>query len=119
MRTQDRVGAALLEVLAALAILSTAILVLLATALAAGEAITRGRAADHELARASAFLDAVALWTREDLDRRLGSRRQGPWRLAVERFHPELYVVVLEDSLGRSELLRTSLYRPRQHVAID
>ena len=75
------------------------------------DAVRRAREADAEVRAASTFLHAVSLWTRDDLDRRLGDRPQGGWRLRVQRPAPTLYEVVLADSAG-GELLRTSLFRP-------
>ena len=58
----------------------------------------------------------MSLWPREDLDRRLGERAQGPWRLTITRPAPTLYVVSLADSASGgaagAELLTTTLYRP-------
>jgi type II secretory pathway pseudopilin PulG len=105
-------GAALLEAIIALtlvAVAGTAAVTMVSQALAAVQA---AREADRELRRASAFFDAVSLWTREDLDLRLGSRPQGPWRLRVDRPERTLYVVSLTDSAETREILRTSLFRP-------
>jgi type II secretory pathway pseudopilin PulG len=110
---RDKQGAALLEVVVATLVLAVAGL---AGTLSVGEALraaARARAADAEARRADAFMDAVALWTREDLDRRLGDRAQGPWRLIIDRPEPELYQVALTDSTAaRRLLLSTSLFRP-------
>lgn len=77
-------------------------------------AVRRAAEADGETARASALLDAVALWPREDLDRHLGKREQGAWMMVVGRPTPVLYVVTLSDSSGDRQLLRTTLYRPEE-----
>lgn len=105
-------GAALLEAVLALAILATAGVAAAGMGAEAARAVERVREADREMRRAGALLEAVALWPREDLDRHLGDRRQGAWGLRVERPSSTLYVVVLSDSTGGRELLRTSLYRP-------
>ena len=76
------------------------------------DTVRRAREADAEMREASAFLHAVSLWTREDLDRRLGERPQGRWRLIVQRPTPTLYEVVLTDSAVTHEVLRTTLFRP-------
>ncbi|HEX6041739.1 hypothetical protein [Longimicrobium sp.] len=76
------------------------------------DAVRRARVADAEARDAGAFLHAVSLWTREDLDRRLGDRPQGEWRLIIQRPSPTLYEVVLTDSAATYEILRTSLFRP-------
>lgn len=110
MRVESGVG--LLEAIAALAILSIAAVAAVALATESARAVRRAREADSEFLAASAFLEAVALWPREDLDRRLGERPQGPWRMTIQRPLPTLYTVVLADSAGARVLLRTSLYRP-------
>jgi type II secretory pathway pseudopilin PulG len=75
------------------------------------DAVRRAQITDSEMREASAFFDAVALWPREDLDRRLGERAQGRWKLILQRPTPTLYEVVLTDSAFR-EVLRTTLFRP-------
>ena len=84
-----RAGAVLLEVIIALAILATA-----------GATIT-------------------ALWPRADLDRHLGERTQGHWRMRVDRPTPTLYVVTLTDGASNVELLRTALFRPEPSHASE
>jgi type II secretory pathway pseudopilin PulG len=111
-RRRHRSGAVLLEVLVALAILATAGAAAVTFAVDVGRTVARVRESEADVRRASAFLDAVALWPREDLDRHLGSRLQGRWRMRVDRPVPTLYVVLLTDTLGTREVLRTALYRP-------
>ena len=109
---QARTGAALLEVIIALAILVTVGAAITVLASESAHAVRLARDADAESARASAFLDAVALWPRADLDRHLGVRTEGRWRLRVDRPAPALYVVTLTDTTSKVELLRTALFRP-------
>jgi hypothetical protein len=118
-REAARGGTALLEVMVALTILTVAGVSTVAMANQATVAVMQARAADGETQRASEFLDAVALWPRDDLDRHLGDRREGAWILTIDRPFPTLYTVVLSavpDSAHRQplprELLRTVLYRP-------
>jgi hypothetical protein len=101
----------LLEVIVSLVILATAGAAIVTMTAELASTIARARIADVETRDASAFLDAVALWTREDLDRRLGERRQGPWRLRVDRPALTLYVVRLSDGASGAELLTTALFR--------
>ena len=108
-----RPGVALLEVIVAIAILATAGVAALSMAAATTRAVSNARDADRELRDASAFLEAVSLWTRTDLDQRLGDRSQGPWILRIDRPANELYVVTLSDTLSGETLLSTSLFRPR------
>src|SRR5688500_9495681 len=104
-------GAVLLEVLVALAVLGIVGSAVAALAIGTGDATRRAREADIEWRQANAFFNAVALWTRDDLDRRLGTRRQGAWSLRVERPAPILYTIELSDSGGARVLLRSALFR--------
>lgn len=110
IRTGRR-GAALLEALIAMTILSMVAASIVAFARDSSRTVSRARIAEAELRRASALLDAVALWPREDLDRHLGDRPQGPWRLIIDRPTRDLYSITLTDSTRRRELLRTAIYR--------
>jgi hypothetical protein len=112
---RGRVGAALLEALVAITILATAGVAMVALADESLRAIDRARSGEIALRHANAFLEPVALWPREDLDRHLGRRPEGPWLLEVERALPTLYIVTLTDSTDRTgahPLLATALYRP-------
>jgi hypothetical protein len=110
-----RGGVALLEVLVAFTILATAGATVIALATEAAQASRQSREREREMRRASAFFQAVALWPREDLDRHLGTRAQGQWRMRIDRPIPTLYLATLTDSSGQRELLRTAFYRPRSH----
>ena len=103
-------GYALLELVLAITILTVAGLGLAGWMRESAHTAAAIASRDAELTRASAFLDLVALWPSEDLDRRLGSRRQGIWRLTIQRPTPDLYEVQLADSMG-FVLLATTLYR--------
>ncbi len=109
---RQRRGAALLEVVIALTVLAIAAITLMTLTAESLVSVRRAREADKEFRDASAFLEAVALWTRADLDRHLGTRTQGHWRMRVDRPAATLYAVVLTDSTEARELLRTSLFRP-------
>jgi len=111
-RARSRRGAVLLEAIVALAVLSVAGTAAVTLVSQSADAVRRAREADVEAREASAFLHAVSLWTREDLDRRLGDRPQGDWRLQVQRPSPTLYEVVLVDSARTRVILRTALFRP-------
>lgn len=114
-----RRGAALLEVLVALTILVVTGAAILGLANEAAGTLRRARAREAEIRRASALFDAVTLWPREDLDRHLGERVQGPWWLRVDRPELTLYTIVLRDSLGQDELLRTAVYRATDVLRSD
>lgn len=111
LRRHDRKGAVLLEALLALTILAT---VGSAAAWMASEAIrtvARVHNEENRIRSAARLLTAVSLWPREDLDRHLGWRTQGPWRMRIDRPHSRLYEVSLADGATGKVLLRTNLYR--------
>lgn len=107
----SRGGMVLLETIVALTILAVGGLSVVTLAVGSLAAIERARIADESSQQASQFLDAVSLWTRADLDRHLGDRPEGQWRLRIERPIPTLYVVSLRDSSTNRSLFTTSLYR--------
>jgi type II secretory pathway pseudopilin PulG len=102
----------LLEALVALVILATAGAAAVTMAVEAAHDVQRIAEAERNLRAASAFLDVVSLWSRDDLDRHLGSRMQSVWLMRVDRPEATLYVTSLTDTATKTELLRTSLYRP-------
>jgi type II secretory pathway pseudopilin PulG len=108
----SRPGAVLLEVMVALVILSVALTACLTLGRQAVAAVERAHRAHGALRLASNFLDAVALWPRQELEQRLGERAQGDWRLVVHRPNPRLFVVAVTDSTANRVLVTTSLYRP-------
>lgn len=114
-RRVPRHGSALLEVIAALTVFAIAGVSLLELTVQAGRAVAGSRRAIHEIVSANAFLESVALWPRSDLDRHLGTHREGMFDLTVNRPTPTLYVVVLENranqSTDRRVVLETTLYR--------
>ncbi len=115
MRRADRrarPGVVLLEALIALVILTTAGAAAVTIVAESAHDVQRIRSSESEMRAASAFFDAVSLWSRDDLDRHRGTHRQGAWLMRVDRPTPTLYVAILTDTIARTELLRTSLYRP-------
>lgn len=110
-RITSRRGVALLEVLAALTILAVAGTSMIALGAENVRALSRARDTEAEMRRANALMEAVALWTRDDLDRRLGDRPQGHWRLRIVRPVETLYEITLLDSAGTRVLLSTALFR--------
>ena len=109
-RRRRRSGIALLEAIAALAILSMAGLAGLELVRSSARVVVATQATDMEIARASAFLDAVSMWSVNDLDRSMGTRDASGWQLRVSKTDA-LYRVQLRDSLGKRVLLETTLFR--------
>ena len=108
-------GVALLEVLAATAILGIAGLGLLELATANVQAVRGAGERERAFADAERLVTAYALLTREDLDRRLGQREVGPYVLEVQRPERPLYRVDLRRrEAPEVEVLVTVLYRPER-----
>lgn len=106
----SRTGAALLEVLVAMLLVAVVGLGSIGAAREATSIVGMSSRVETEHRAASDFLDAVSLWTRAELDQRLGARPQGPWTLEIQRVAPHLYQVALLDSAG-APLLTTALFR--------
>jgi hypothetical protein len=111
-RAQRRDGVALLEAIVALTIVTVAVLSAVTMVRQGVETVRRAEAAEVVTTRASAFMEAIVLWPRADLDRHLGNRAEGPWRLDITRPTGTLYLVALSDSGSGRELIRTAIYRP-------
>jgi type II secretory pathway pseudopilin PulG len=111
MRHKPRHGVVLLEAIVALTILTVACLATAGMVRQSVDSVRRAEVAEADVRKASAFLDAIALWPRADLDRHLGNHAEGVWRLQIDRPVPTLYLVALTDSVSRHELLGTALYR--------
>lgn len=112
-----RAGAALLEAIVALAVFGTAGSAALVLVRDSARTVDHARVAESRVRDADAFMAAVSLWTREDLDRRLGDRAQGAWRLVLLRPEPNLYEVALRDTLTDVVVLSTVLHRPAPEAA--
>ncbi len=110
-RLNDRGGAVLLEALVALAVLATVGSAAAWTASESMRAVDRAHEAEARVRLAARLLTAASLWRREDLDRHLGSRAQGPLRMRIDRVRLTLYDVSLSDGVTERVLLRTSLFR--------
>jgi type II secretory pathway pseudopilin PulG len=106
-----RGGVILLESLLALALMAAAAAATLSLAGSDQNDAARLIQRSREIQRASAFLDVVALWPREDYDRRLGTRPQGPYTLAISRPTPTIYLLELRDRDRGQLLLTTAVYR--------
>lgn len=118
-RGDGRRGAVLLEVIVAMTIFGIAGTATLVRATEARHALVLSMASEDRLNAASAFLDHVVLWPREDLDRHLGTHPQGQWWLDVEHPATDLYTIAVVDSGSHQKLLDTIVYRnaPRTHNA--
>ena len=98
MRRAER-GIALLEVLAAIVILTIAGLSLVSLVAQATASTAVARARERELADEERLLAATTLLTRADLDLRLGVRTVGPYVVTVGRPERTLYRM----AVGRAE----------------
>ncbi|MHB1329012.1 MAG: hypothetical protein ACYC2K_12510 [Gemmatimonadales bacterium] len=108
-----RSGIALLEAIIGVTILSVAGLAVVAATANTIAAVRTALEVEEQSRAAGAFMHSVALWTRADLERRLGDRPQGSWRLHIDRLSEDRYFIRLSDSTERrNPLLETVLFRP-------
>lgn len=110
-RLLTRRGVALLDAIVALFLLSSIAAAALALTSASARQLGVAEASEREFQEANAFIHAVALWDRATLDQRLGTRRQSPWWLHIERPRLGLYTIALLDSARTRTILHTALYR--------
>ena len=110
MRRVDRRAIALLEAIVALAVVALVSSAFVGAERGAMMTTAAVRVREKEIGAASALLDATSLWPQADLDRHLGTRRQGAWRMSVVR-EGALYRVSISDSMSAAPLVATVLYR--------
>ncbi len=103
-------GVALLEVLAALAIVGVAALALVELEAAGLRATGVARDRELELADADRLMAAYTLLTRNELDQRLGDRSVGRYLVNVQRAEPDLYRIAIAG-------LTTVVYKPEARDA--
>lgn len=112
-RTCDnRPGAVLLEAIIALAILAISGIAVLQLTSESYLAVSVAAAEEFRMRNATRLLAAASLWSRTELDQRLGVRVQGGMLMSIERLSATLYHVRLSDRTGEALLLSTTLYRP-------
>lgn len=110
---RNRTGLTLLEVLVAITLIALTGLSTLELVRTAARFAGAASEAESELNRASRLLDAMNLWSRTELDQRLGEREQGRFRVEVSRPTSDLYLVTVRDSADASVHLRTGIFRAR------
>ena len=112
MRRAERRGVILLETMVALAILSSAIVVLVGLARAGADSDARVAQEERLTADADRLLTALTLLTAPEFDQRLGRRQLGPYVVEIQRPEPGLYRVSLSSvDAPAVELLTTVVYR--------
>lgn len=109
--TRSRRAAVLLEVLAALTIVSVVGAAIGASLSQARHSLHRSQRATDEVTIASELLEVVAMWPVADLDRHLGSRVEGKMVLRLSRSARALYEATVWDSTGTRMLLTTTIFR--------
>src|SRR5256885_1417036 len=111
-RRARRTGAVLLEAMIAITMIVIAG-VGMVTLL--GQSVTTAREAhrrDRDVRLASATLERVMLWTRAELDARVGTSRLGCCVLTIDLITPALYRVALLDTATNAVVLETTVYQP-------
>jgi hypothetical protein len=105
-------GVALLEVLAAVAILGVAGLALVELVAGGTRAVGTTRGRELELADEDRLLAAYTLLRSEDLDRRLGDREVGPYVVNLQRPERALYRIgIRRKEAPQVDELVTVVYR--------
>jgi len=114
-RARGEQGMVLLEVLAAVVILTVAGLSLTELASAGVRAAARAEERERVAMDEDRLMTAYGLLLGGDLDLRLGDRDVGPYRVRVERPEPALYrVAISEHQSPDVQDLVTVLYRPER-----
>jgi Tfp pilus assembly protein PilV len=108
----SRRGAALLEAIIALAVLSISAIAVVRIASESYHALELSIELETRMERAHALLDAATLWSRSEIDQRLGDRLQGEMRMSIQRVAPALYHVTLVSAVDGTPLLETTFFRP-------
>jgi len=112
MRHAER-GVALLEILAAVTILTVAGLSLVEVASAGLRAVAIAAERERTQRDEDRLLAAYSLLARGDLDLRLGDRAAGPYIVRIARPEPTLYrVAISRQQSPAAEDLVTVLFRP-------
>ena len=93
-------GVALLEVLAAVAILGVAGLALVELVAGGTRAVGVAQDREREMADEERLLTAWSLLKREELDQRIGDRAVGPYVMRVQRPERGLYRLAVERSVA-------------------
>ena len=105
-------GVVLLEVLAAIVVLSTAAIGMVALVSAGLRAERDAREREQTLAAEERVLAALTLLNRSELDQRIGRRRLGEFIVDIQRPERTLYrIALLEDQSPQVEDLVTVVYR--------
>jgi prepilin-type N-terminal cleavage/methylation domain-containing protein len=111
-RLRRRNGITLLEVVVAMAIMSTVAVSALAAVAEAMRSTERWQVREFEINRAAEVLLLTSLLPRNRLDLLLGDRMSGTWVVNVQRPRPTLYRIAVRDSApGTTELLVTVVFR--------
>ena len=109
-----RTGAVLLEIMAGLLILAVGGIGWVTLMGQTVQSVHQIRLREIEYRAAADDLEHVALLTPEQLDAGAGDSRIGSFVLSVHALTPELFTVVVSDTLG-ANLLSTSIYA-RSHA---
>lgn len=112
MRLANQRGTLLLEALVALAVMASAVILLLGLQIAASQAQARAFSEERNLADADRLLTAMSLLTRHEFDQRLGRREVGRYLVEVQRTEPGLYRLSVRELVHPlTELLATVVAR--------
>lgn len=107
-----RSGSALLEVMVAVMLLATSGTALITLLGQSAHSLRRVRRAELEVQRASDELGRFVTYDRTQMLASIGQSVSRGWLVSVAQTAPELFEVVIADTISRVAILRTTLYRP-------
>lgn len=110
--TRCRSGSALLEVMLAVVLLATSGTALITLLGQSAHSLRRVRQTELEAQRASDELGRFVTYDRTQILASVGQSVSRGWLVSVAQSAPELFEVVIADTITRVAILRTTVYRP-------
>jgi len=110
--TRCRSGSALLEVMLAVVLLATSGTALITLLGQSAHSLRRVRQTELEAQRASDELGRFVTYDRTQILASVGQSVSRGWLVSVAQSAPELFEVVIADTITRAAILRTTVYRP-------
>lgn len=111
-RVRQRVGTSLLEVMISLVLLGTSGTALIALMGQSAQGLRQVHRAELEVQSASDELGRFVAYDRAQMVASIGRSTSHGWLVTVAQRAPELFDVVIADTIVNAPIVRTTLYRP-------